>query len=159
MDEKEFETIVRQMTPKLYRTAVSLLWNDADAADAIQEAILTAWQKRGSLRNVPRFEAWLTRILINECRSQQRRRRFRTVPIEETLDGADEPHFAPADTELRDALRALPEKLRLPLILHHLEGYDLNEVARMLRLSEPAVRGRIYQARKRLKAMLDEEVE
>lgn len=159
MDERDFETMVRRMTPKLYRMAMSILWNDADAADAIQEAILTAWQKQGSLRDAARFEAWLTRILINECHSQQRRHRFRTVPIEETLDGADEPRLEPADTALRDALRALPEKLRLPLILHHLEGYDLDEVARMLRLSEPAVRGRIYQARKRLKAMLDEEVE
>ena len=65
----------------------------------------------------------------------------------------------PPDVGLREALRRLPEKFRLPLLLHHLDGYPLEEVARILRLPESTVRGRVFQARKRLKALLQEEAE
>ena len=58
---------------------------------------------------------------------------------------------------LRDALRAVPEHLRLPLLLHHMEGYSLQEVADMLHISVAAARGRVYQARQKLRQQLDKE--
>lgn len=155
MEEKEFEQLVRGMRERMYRTAMSILWNDSDSADAIQEALLKAWQRRGLLRDETKKEAWVMRILINECRDMQRQMKRRPLPLDERMEAAQPPV---KDTELRSALQALPERLRLPLILHHLHGYDLREVAAMLHTTEPTVRGRIYQARKKLKALLDEEV-
>ena len=140
----------------MYRTAVAILWNDADAADAMQECILRAWQKRGALREESKLDGWMMRILVNECRSLQRRNRHRPLPLEE---GVEAPAMQPPDVGLREALRRLPEKFRLPLLLHHLDGYPLEEVARILRLPESTVRGRVFQARKRLKALLREEAE
>ena len=151
MDEREFEQAVRRLRTRMYRTAVSILWNDEDAADAIQEAILRAWQKRRSLRSPEAFDVWLTHILLNECRNIQRRNRFRAVPLEEDAAMAEAP-----DIGLREALRRLPEKYRTPLLLHALDGYPVAEVARMLRVPESTARGRIYQARRRLKALLEE---
>ena len=58
---------------------------------------------------------------------------------------------------LRDALRAVPEHMRLPLLLHHMEGYSLQEVADMLHISVAAARGRVYQARQKLRQQLDKE--
>lgn len=66
MDEQEFERAVRRLQTRMYRAAVSILWNDEDAADAIQETILRAWQKRRSLRTPEAFDVWLMRILLNE---------------------------------------------------------------------------------------------
>ena len=154
MDEQEFEQAIRRLQARMYRTAVSILWNDEDAADAIQEAVLRAWQKQRMLRSAGAFDVWLMRILINECRNIQRRNRFRqSVPLEESLAGAvDEP----PDRALQEALRRLPEKLRTPLLLHHLDGFSVAEVARMLRVKESTARGRIYEGRKRLKALLEE---
>ena len=151
MDEQEFERAVRRLQTRMYRTAVSILWNDEDAADAIQEAILRAWQKRRSLRTPEAFDVWLMRILLNECRNIQRKHRFRLLPLEEDVPVAEAP-----DIGLREALRRLPEKYRTPLLLHTLDGYPVAEVARMLRVPESTARGRIYEGRKKLKTLLEE---
>ena len=151
MDEQAFELAVRRLQTRMYRTAVSILWNDEDAADAIQEAILRAWQKRRSLKNPEAFDVWLMRILLNECRNIQRRNRYRALPLETDAAVIDAP-----DIGLQDALRRLPEKYRTPLLLHALDGYQVAEVARMLRVPESTVRGRIYQGRKQLKVLLEE---
>ena len=151
MNEPEFERAVRRLQTRMYRTAVSILWNDEDAADAIQEAILRAWQKRRSLKNPEAFDFWLTRILLNECRNIQRKNRFRAAPLEADVAADEVP-----DVGLREALRRLPEKYRTPLLLHALDGYPVAEVARMLRVPESTARGRIYQARRQLKILLKE---
>lgn len=156
MDEQAFEDAVRRLEPQMYRTAMAILWNDADVADAIQECILRAWQKRKTLRDESRLDGWLLRILINECHNIQRRSRHRPLPLKEEMETST---AQPPDTGLRDALKALPEKYRQPLLLHHLDGYPLTEVARILRLPESTVRGRVFQARKRLMALLGEEAE
>lgn len=69
MDEQTFEQRIRRLQHRMYRVAVSILWNDEDAADAIQEAVLRAWQKRRALRDEGAFDVWLMRILLNECSS------------------------------------------------------------------------------------------
>lgn len=139
----------------MYRTATAMLWNDADAADAMQECILKAWAGRNSLRDASRLDGWMMRILINECRNIQRRRRRAPLPIEEA-----EAAVAPAEDQgLQEALRLLPESYRLPLVLHHLNGLELPEVAHALRLPVSTVKGRLFRARRMLRDMLQEEVE
>ena len=157
MDEKAFEERILALEPKLYRTACAILWNDADAADAMQECILKAWRKQDSLKDPVRFSAWTMRILINECRNVQRRGRNRTVPLEDAMVKQEPIGEETIDLGLRQALRALPPKLRLPLLLHHMDGYSLEEIARMLRLPVSTVKGRLYEARKRLRALLEKE--
>ena len=99
---------------------------------------------------------WITRILINECHTlRYRLRRHKTVSFDEAV--GDVPAGEPVDLGLRDALRAVPEHLRLPLLLHHMEGYSLQEVADMLHISVAAARGRVYQARQKLRQQLDKE--
>ncbi len=158
MDERVFEERVRALEPKLYRTAYALLWSDADAADAIQECILKAWRKLGSLKEEARFEAWTMRILVNQCRDLQRRSRLKTLPYDEAIDeSATAQPQAPTDIGLQEALRELPPKYRLPLLLHHMDGYSLEEIAPMLRVPLSTVKGRLYQARRLLKTLLAKE--
>lgn len=156
MNEETFTAAVQRLEARMYRTAVSLLWNDADAADAIQECILKAWDKRHTLRNEKALDGWLMRILINECRNIQRRRRRQPLPLEEALTKAapDAP-----DLEVREAIRTLPEGYRLPLVLHYVERMDLEEVSTVLRLPVTTVKGRLFRARKMLQAKLREEVD
>ena len=75
MGEEEFLAAAMGMRSKLYHVAISILWNEQDAADAVQEAMLKGWKRRGTLRDEALFEAWFTRILVNQCRDAQRRRR------------------------------------------------------------------------------------
>ncbi|MBO4883782.1 MAG: sigma-70 family RNA polymerase sigma factor [Clostridia bacterium] len=153
MDSHEFAGRVEAMQGALYRVAYGLLLNRADCADAVQEALARAWEKRRSLREEAYFETWLTRILINECYSMLRRRKT-TLPI----DSLPEPAAPPdADPALHDAVARLDRKLRLPVVLHYMEGYPVRDIARMLRLPSGTVKTRLARARALLRIQLSDE--
>ncbi len=150
MNRDDFAQKVIQQTDCMYRIAYTLLRNDEDCRDAMQEAALKAWEKRASLREERYFSTWLIRILINECRSIQRKRR-RTVSIEEIPEPAVPPH----DPFLSLALQQLPEHLRLPLMLHVSEGMSYAEISTILHLPQSTVSGRIHRAKKQLRKELE----
>lgn len=150
MDRNEFAARVIGQTDRMYRISWTILRFDEDCRDAMQEAALKAWEKRYTLRNEAYFETWLTRILLNECYAIQRKRK-RTVPIED----AAEPFAQPKDLTLSMALQSLPEKLRLPLVMHALEGMTYEEIGRALRISKATVTGRIQRAKQQLRKELE----
>lgn len=154
MNDKEYMARITVMERRLYRIAHAILWEDSDCADAIQEAVFRGWVGRGSLREEKYFDTWIIRILINECRNLLRRRRVRVLPLEEALIPSAGDTMA-ENLQLRMALKALPEKYRLPLLLHHTEGYRLDEIAGMLSISQSLVKSRLHQARKSLRALLE----
>ena len=155
MDSREFAQRAEAMQGALYRVAYGLLLNRADCADAVQEALLRAWEKRGTLREKAYFGTWLTRILINECYGMLRRRRA-ALP----LDSLPEPPAPPdADPALHDAIARLDVKLRLPVVLHYMEGYSVNDIARMLRVPAGTVKTRMARARALLRLQLTDEQE
>ena len=156
MDDRQFTQLALGCQRKLYRVALSMLRCDADAADAIQEAVFKGWIYRSTLRDGERFEAWLTRILVNECHNIQRRWKRRGEPLDEGRAVLAE---EPPDPELRDALMALPERLRLPLVLHYLEGYSLREISDILKIPQTTVKSRLHQGRGALRRALSTEVE
>lgn len=147
MDRDSFIAEIEACSGMMYRVAWSILRNNADCEDALQEAALKAWEKRGHLRNEAYFRTWITRILINACYDTQRKRR-RVIPLDEVAERAA---AASPDPTLTLALEALPEKLRLPLTLHYLEGFSVEEIARILRIPAGTVKSRLHQARSQLR--------
>jgi len=154
MNDRDYMARVRGMERRLYRIAQAILWNDADSADAIQAAVFKGWMKKGGLREEKYLETWLVRILINECRDMLARRRVRLLPLAEEILSSEE--RMAEDLHLRQTLRAMPEKYRLPLLLHHLEGYTLAEIAEILKLPATLVKSRLHQGRKLLRERLEE---
>lgn len=152
LDEQEFTREVLACERMLYRVARGLLPSDADSLDAVQEAILRAWKKRDTVQ-ASYFRAWLCRIVINECRNLNRRAK-RVRPMAEVPECIVQPE----DVTLRDALERLPEKLRLPLLLHYLEGFPLADVAKMLKIPLGTAKFRLHAARNALRESLSEEV-
>jgi len=150
MDRNEFASRVVEQTDRMYRIAFVLLHNNEDCRDAMQEAALKAWEKRFTLREPQYFATWLTRILINECRNIQRKRK-RIVPIDEMMFPAVPAH----DPTLMIVLHNLPEKLRLPLVMHVIEGMTYEEISRTLRLPRSTITGRIQRAKQQLKKELE----
>ena len=142
MEEERFVSEVRAMERTLYRVARGYLRTWDECADAVQEALCKAWDKRKRV-DESYFRPWLTRIVINECHNIGRRKK-RLIPVAEP---EREPAPEPALPELADALEALPEKLRLPLSLHYLEGFSVEEIARILRIPAGTVKSRLHQAR------------
>ncbi len=154
MDKASFERLYRELLPGLYRLAQSLLRSEADAQDAVQQAALNAY--RALPRMKPGLErAYVTRVVVNECRNIQRARR-RVTPVA-ALEETAAP-FAPPDPDLRQAVGRLPEELRLALLLKYMEGYTEKEIAGTLDISVAAVKGRLLRARRRLAEELREEV-
>ena len=157
MDEMTYMQSVLGIERTLYRVARSVLNNDADAADAVQEAVVKGWLGRRRLRQPDSFKAWMTRILINECRNIQKREgRRREAERRMNADSALTAPSHDAAGDLREALSALPEKYRLIVTLHYIEGYGYCEIARITGIAEGLVKSRLHQARKALGSILEE---
>lgn len=152
MNDSEYMRRVRRMEARLYRIAQAILWRHSDCSDAVQEAVFRGWLKKNSLHEEDFFETWLIRILINECKDQLRRGGGEGVVLSHEPTTEDR---LCEDLHLRMALKRLPEKYRLPLVLHYLEGYAIKEVAAMLGLTPTRVNTRLSQARKNLRVLLD----
>ena len=152
MNDQEYMRRVRALEGRLYRVAQAMLWRDADCADAVQEAVFRGWLKKGRLASPEYLETWLVRILINQCRDMLRRRKREPLPLAAEIPREDR---LCEDLHLRLALKALPEKYRLPLLLHHLEGWSVEETARALGLSRGAVTARLHRGRAALRTLLD----
>ena len=152
MNDNEYMRRVRAIEGRLYRVAQAILWREADCLDAVQEAVFRGWLKKDRLSDPERLETWLVRILVNECKDALRRRRRDPVALEADIGREDR---LCEDLQLRLALRRLPEKYRLPLVLHHLEGYPLEDVARALGITRSLAMSRLHQARRALRKLLD----
>ena len=152
MDKDFFLRELEQQSGLLYRVAFTILRDDHACEDAMQETALKAWEKRNSLREPRYFRTWITRICINSFRDIQRHGKHRVF-----LEDICEPSVSPPDPVLHLALAALPDKLRLPLVLCYSEGMTYAEIATALRLPVPTVRGRIHRAKKELRKELDAE--
>ena len=154
MDKEAFARQVTAMRGSLYRVAAGYLRGESDRLDAVSEAIARAWEKRGSLRDERLFATWITRILIRECVNIQRKQR-RSVPVEAVPDRPiDENNDVAA---LREALEGLPQRLRTMVILHYMEGYEVREIAAMMRTTKGAVCAGLSRARGKLRSLIGEE--
>lgn len=156
MNEQEYQRRVRECLPSLYRVARAILYDEQDCADAVQEAVFQGWLKRGQLRDVERFRAWLSRITVNACRSLQRGKLKQKRAVEAGVERLRQAPPRPSSA-LEAALSKLPEKYRLPIVLYYIEAYSTREIAAMLELPEGRIRDRMRAARKLLERMLNHE--
>ena len=147
MEERPFTQKLLESEPMLYRIACALLRSEADRQDAMQETALKAWKNRASLREEQYFRTWISKIMVNECHNLHRKN-SRYVPVEEL---PDRPAPDSGEQETRLMLESLPEKQRVPLVLHYLEGFSLEEIARVQHISLALVKYRMHQARKALR--------
>ena len=147
LEERPFTQKLLESEPMLYRIACALLRSEADRQDAMQETALKAWKNRTSLREEQYFRTWISRIMVNECHNLHRKN-SRYVPVEEL---PDRPAPDSGEQETRLMLESLPEKQRVPLVLHYLEGFSLEEIARVQHISLALVKYRMHQARKALR--------
>lgn len=157
MDEREYQNRILECAPSLYRVARSILNNEQDCADAVQEAVFQGWVKRRQLRDPDRFKTWITRITVNECRNLQRRAFKQKRAVEASIQDAANAPQQRNTSDLEAALSQLPDKYRLPLVLHYMEDYPTKAIAKLMEIPEGRLRERMYTARKMLRRMLNHE--
>ena len=149
-DPDAFTELMQLHEKDMYRTASAILLQDADIADAIQETILTVWEKIDTLQKNRYFKTWMIRILINKCKDILRTGR-RMICVEELPEqAAKDTVEAEANLEWKEALWGLDEKYRLIVVLFYAEGLRTAEIGKLLQLPDSTVRTRLARGREQL---------
>ncbi|HEX8026057.1 MAG TPA: sigma-70 family RNA polymerase sigma factor [Candidatus Limnocylindrales bacterium] len=172
-DIAAFDLIVLGRLDRCYRLAWSILLNDADAADAIQDALLSAWRQLPRLRDPSAFDGWLNRIVANSARMARRGRgRVREIPVgslglddDETVTEVrrDQPSTGGSPDRLadRDSIGRAFDRLRADeraiLALHYVDERPVAEIARSLGIPTGTAKWRLYAARRALERALEAE--
>jgi len=154
-DQRAFERLILKLENKLYRVARTVLLQDADCADAIQETLLRAWKRIPQLQDQALFEPWLMRILIRECyRLLKRNRRYEKYIYHEREVAAD----PEVSLDMRRILDTLPTHERVVLLLHYALDYGVKEISVMLRIPVGTVKSRLARARSHLSQKWKEDI-
>lgn len=153
--QEEFSAAVTEHGRRMYRAARAVLDSDADAQDAVAQAVLQAWQSLDRLRDRSALRPWLVKIAVN-CAYAMRRKQGRVV----YLDDLPQEPAAPEPVRhegLWEAVCALPPDRRAVVTLFYYEDMTVDEIARALRVPRGTVKSRLSRARGQLKEMLQEQ--
>ena len=154
--EQEVEKRLLESSRLAFRVAYSVLRHRQDAEDVAQDVLVRAHRRFATLRDPTRYRAWIVRMtwrLAMDHRRGDARRRQRELAHTQ-LAPTEESQLASRDRALWTAIDALPEKLRLVIVLASVEGHDVDEVARLVGAPPGTVKSRLFTARKRLKELL-----
>ena len=162
--EREFEVRLVETSTLAFRVAFSVLRHRQDAEDVAQDAFVKAHRSFARLRDRNRFRAWLVRTTwraaLDRQRANRRRGAHEVIEDPSTLAASADAGVAAdqPDTErtraLWTAIDALPDKLRVAIVLASIEGHDVRDVAILLGVPEGTVKSRLFLARQRLKDAL-----
>lgn len=167
---------MRRYNRLLFRTARSILRNDDDTQDALQEAYLSAWRALASFRSDARLSTWLVRIVANEALGRLRRDGAKIVPLSAVVDTDgetlempmqanpdDQPEPSAMRAQVRQQIEAridtLPEAFRTVFMLRGVEELSVEEVAAALDIPEATVRSRFFRARGILREGLSRDID
>lgn len=153
--KEDFAAAVTKHSRSMFRAARAVLDCDADAEDAVGEAVLSAWQSCNKLRDPAAVKAWLVKIAVN-CAYQQRRKSGRVTYLED-LDETTVVTESRRYDDLWEAVCALPRERRAVVTLFYYEDMTVEQIAKCLDVPEGTVKSRLSRARKQLKEMLSEE--
>jgi RNA polymerase sigma-70 factor (ECF subfamily) len=159
-DPLAFEVLVRRHRDRLWAVALRTLRDPEEAADAVQDALISAYRAAGSFRAESAVTTWLHRIVVNSCLDRIRRRRTRptiSLPGEGPQDPADaHDRMAERDTAMavEEALGQLPVEQRAAITLVDIEGYSVADSAVILGVAAGTVKSRCARGRARLAVML-----
>jgi len=157
-DHEAFEVLATSAGDRLYAVARLILRATDLAEDAVQEALVRAWQQLPSLRDPDRFDAWLHRLVVNACADQGRKQRrwaqqVRPLEIDVSI-GDDTGSVADRDQLERGFERLKPDQ-RAVVVLHYYSGFSAVEIAGILGIPEGTARSRLYYATEAMRAVLD----
>lgn len=150
MTKETFTALILSSEDTLTGIAMSMLQNEKDCEDAIQTAILTAFEKLHTLRNEKYFKTWLVRILINVC-NKQLKNRSRQAALSNDSQLTE---TAKESMEVRIAIEILPLKIRQVIVLYYFEQFSVKEISVILKIPKGTVMSRLARGRELLKTEL-----
>jgi len=146
------EEFVQRHENRIYRTAIAIMGNKADAEDIMQDVFLKVIDgKAPQFQSAEHETAWLTRVTVNQCRSRLRSHWWRkTEPLLDTYPAQDN-----EQQDLLETVTSLPSKYRVAVYLFYYEGYSTKEIAQITNQKEPTVRSILARARHMLRGFLE----
>ena len=145
----------------MYNVALRILVDDEEAADVLQESFLDAFLRIANFRNESTFGWWIKQIVVNKSISALRKRRLELVPLDEGRveelpdeDTPDDEDIQYQVAQIRRSILLLPDNYRVVLTLFLLEGYDHEEIAHILRITENTSRTQLLRAKRKLIELL-----
>ncbi|CAN5686581.1 sigma-70 family RNA polymerase sigma factor [soil metagenome] len=157
-DHEAFEVLATSAGDRLYAVARLILRSTDLAEDAVQEALVRAWQQLPSLRDPDRFDAWLHRLVVNACADQGRQLRRWTQQVRSLPAGAsisDDTKSVADREQLERGFSRLKPEHRAVVVLHYYSGFSAAEIARILGVPEGTARSRLHYATAALRAALE----
>ena len=171
-DHQAYAELCRRHSKQIFRTVLRITRDVADAEDTLQEALLKAYIHIGRFEGRSAFSSWLTRIAINSALMLSRKKRSQPVygfesgsdvddfnlpePVETSRSPEESCIQNALENELAQAIRYLPPNLRVVMQIRYREEASVAEIAKMLGISEPAVKSRLLRARSKLRRRLGE---
>ncbi|MBO9640751.1 MAG: RNA polymerase sigma factor [Siphonobacter aquaeclarae] len=158
-DRKAQYELYRLYSKSMFNVCMRILNHIGEAEDVLQEAFLDAFQKIHDFRQTSTFGAWLKQIVVNRAINQLRQRRLEWADVGEEAENVGE-EDSPADesdweiARVREAIQRLPDGFRTVLTLYLLEGYDHEEIAEILSISESTSRTQYMRAKRKLLELL-----
>lgn len=154
-DAEAFADLYRDIYQNLYRFALYMLGNPADAEDAVSDAVTDAWMTIGKLRNEEAFDGWVFRILSNKCR--RKRKEYVNKPLEwkeeiGDIAGADD---LAENLHLRRVFGELDDEERMIISMHVFGGYTSREISEITGMNANTVRSRESRALKKMAEKLE----
>lgn len=157
-DRQAVETLLGRLTQRVFAICCHFLGERGAAEDAAQDALVRIFTRIGELREPARLTAWSATLTANLCRDRLRLRP-RPVPLMDDIAGGVDPAAATADEDVRATLAAavarLPEAMRQVFLLRQVEGLATEEVAAALNIPLGTVKSRLFEARRRLRELLE----
>lgn len=156
-DHEAFAELVRRHRDRLWAVALRTLGDREEAADALQDALVSAYRRAGSFRGEAAVTTWLHRVVVNACLDRVRRRNARptvALPERELPDHRDAHASTETAVDVRAALGRLPEHQRQALVLVDMHGLSVSEAAQVLDVAEGTVKSRCARGRAALAVLL-----
>jgi RNA polymerase sigma-70 factor (ECF subfamily) len=165
-DAAVIEELVKTYQSSLFRVALLILEDSAEADEAVQESFISACLSSNNFRGDANLKTWLTAIVVNECRNRLRKRKrqinlqerlliFRRL-LDKTISPERKTILVEKNNTVWKEIESLGEKHRIPIILRYYQDLPITEIAKILEINEGTVHSRLNTARERLRCALSQ---
>lgn len=157
-DSQAFARLIEPIKVKIYKTGISILKNDDDTCDAIQETLESAYKNLDSLKEEKYFSTWIIRIMINKCYDIIRKNK-KVAYINEKMEVQDNGYYEMycEESELEMTLNKIDNDLRTVVVLYYYDDLSISQISEVLNIPEGTVKSRLSRARDKIYAILKEE--
>lgn len=157
-DNQAFARLIEQVKVKIYKTGMSILKNDDDTCDAIQETLESAYKNLNSLNEEKYFSTWIIRIMINKCYDIIRKNK-KIAYINEKMQVENNGYYDMycSESELESVLNQIDSDLKTTVVLYYYDDMSVSQVSEILNIPEGTVKSRLSRAREKLYDILKKE--